>query len=124
MTPQQQAAQAGQGAAEAAEFVGRFNDAILFPLIALLSGIAFLFFIYGSAVYIFNADNDAARAEGKKHIMYGLIGLTVMVSAYAILTLAANTFGLGQQLDCAATPGASGCGSAFTLPNPPQFPNP
>src|SRR3990167_4131822 len=100
MTPQQQAAQAGQGAAEAAEFVGRFNDAILFPLIALLSGIAFLFFIYGSAVYIFNADNDAARAEGKKHIMYGLIGLTVMVSAYAILTLAANPFGLGQQLDC------------------------
>jgi len=112
MTPQQQAAQ------EAANFVTRLNNAILFPLIALLSGIAFLFFIYGSAVYIFNANNDAARAEGKKHIMYGLIGLTVMVSAYAILTLAVNTFGLGQQLDCANNPGGSGCGSAFTLPTP------
>jgi len=115
MTPQQQAAQ------EAANFVSRLNNAFLFPLIALLSGIAFLFFIYGSAIYIFNANNDTARAEGKKHITFGLIGLTIMVSAYAILTLVSNTSGLGRQLDCANNPGASGCGSAFTLPNPPQF---
>jgi Type IV secretion system pilin len=116
MDPQQQAAQAPEAAAQAADFVARFNEAILFPLITLLSGVAFLVFLYGCALYIFNASNDGARAEGKKHIMYGLIGLTVMISAYAILTMAVNSFGLGRQLDCASAPGTAGCAGAFTLP--------
>jgi hypothetical protein len=113
MTPQQQAAQ------EAASFVTRLNDAILFPLIALLSGVALLFFLYGCAEYIMNAANDQAREQGKKHITYGIIGLLVMVSAYSILTLATGTFGLDQQLDCADDPTGSGCGSAFQLPSTP-----
>ena len=41
-----------------------------------------------------NDSNGQAREEGKKHIMYGIIGLVVMVSAYTLLTIAANTFGL------------------------------
>jgi hypothetical protein len=109
MTPQQQAA----------DFVIRFNDAIIFPLIALMMGVAFLFFIYGSAEYIMNAANDQARETGKKHITYSLIGLFVMVSAWAILSLAANTFGLNQQVKCADDPSGSGCGSAFKLPPSP-----
>ncbi len=111
MTPQQQAA------AEAAKFVDKLNDIILFPLITLMSGVAFLFFIYGSAVYIMNASNETAREEGKKHIMYGIIGLLVMVSAYAILSIAVNTFGLEKQLECADDPSAGGCTEAFKLPS-------
>lgn len=111
-----QLAQAVTGTAEAAEFVAKINDIILFPLIALLSAVAFLVFIYGSAQYIMNAASDQAREEGKKHITYGIIGLTIMMSAFALLQLAAGTFGLNQQLDCANDPSASGCDSAFTLP--------
>jgi len=109
MSPEQLAAQ------EAGKFVDKVNDLILFPLIALMSGIAFLYFIYGGAVYILNANNDSAREEGKKHIMYGIIGLVVMISAYAILTLATNTFGLGEQLDCATDPTQVGCEDAFKI---------
>jgi heme/copper-type cytochrome/quinol oxidase subunit 2 len=110
MTPQQQAAQ------EAASFVTKLNDIILFPLIALLSGVALLVFLYGCAQYIMNAANDQAREEGKKHITFGIIGLVIMVSAFSILTLATGTFGLDQQLDCANDPTGGGCGSAFQLP--------
>ncbi len=109
MTPRQQAAQ------EAAGFVDKVNDIILFPLIALLSGIAFLYFIYGGAVYILNSNNDAAREEGKKNLMYGIIGLVIMFSAFALLNLATNTFGLGDELDCATDPTQSGCEDAFKL---------
>ena len=91
------------------------NDYILFPLIALMSGIAFLYFIYGCAIYILNANNDQAREQGKRSMMYGIIGLTVMLSAYAILTLATNTFGLGKQLDCATDPTQAGCENAFKI---------
>ena len=109
MTPQQQAAQ------EAANFVTQVNNIILFPLIALLSAIAFLYFLWGCAQYILNAANDSAREDGKKHITYGLIGLVVMLSAYAILTLAVNTFGLGKSLDCADDPTLSGCDTVFRI---------
>ncbi len=100
---------------EAGLFVDKLNDIILFPLIALLSGIAFLVFIYGCAVYIFNAENETARTEGKKHILYGIIGLVIMISAYGLLIIATNTFGLGKQLDCANDPTIAGCDSAFTI---------
>ena len=113
MTPQQ------QGTKAATEFVDKLNDIILFPLITLMSGVAFLVFIYGCAVYIMNASNDTAREEGKKHIMYGIIGLLVMLSAYALLSIAANTFGLDKQLECADNPIASGCTDAFKLPTAP-----
>lgn len=106
---------ADKAAAEAALFVGKLNTVILFPTIALLSGIAMLVFVYGCAVYILNSDSDQAREQGKKHITFGLIGLVVMLSAYAILSIAAGTFGLNKQVDCALDPSASGCSGAFKI---------
>lgn len=110
MSPQQQAAN------EAAGFVAKFNDIILFPTIALLTAVAFLVFLWGCAEYFMGAANDQARQQGVKHITYGIIGLVVMVSAYAILLIATATFGLDDELNCAKDPNASGCSSAFTLP--------
>jgi len=109
MTPQQKAV------AEASSFVAKINDLILFPLIALLSGIALLVFLYGASVYILNADNETAHEDGKKHITYGLIGLVIMVSAWALLSIVAGTFGLQDQLDCARDPTDPGCVNVFKI---------
>lgn len=116
MTPQQQAAQGAAG------FVDTFNDVILFPLIALLSAVAFLVFLWGCAQYLMNAANDQARQEGVRHITFGIIGLVVMLSAFAILQIAVATLGLGTQLNCADDPSGSGCENAFTVPNPATTP--
>jgi hypothetical protein len=98
-----------RAAAEAASFVATFNEVILFPTIALLSAVAFFVFLWGVAEYVFNAANDQARQQGVKHITYGIIGLVVMISAFAILSIAAATFGLDSNLDCAVDPSAAGC---------------
>ncbi|MEZ4104486.1 MAG: hypothetical protein R3B60_04370 [Candidatus Paceibacterota bacterium] len=111
MSPQQDAAN------EAWKFVEKVNDVILFPLIALLSGIAFLVFIYGAAIFIFNGASEQARDKGKKHMTYGIIGLVIMASAYAILSIAVNTFGLGQTLDCTKDPTAAQCNTVFNPVN-------
>ena len=103
--------------AQAASFVATFNEVILFPTIALLSAVAFLVFLWGTAEYLFNAANDQARQQGVKHITFGIIGLVVMVSAFAILSLAAATFGLEQNLDCADDPSAAGCEAFFAPAN-------
>lgn len=100
---------------QAAEFVGRVNEIILFPFIALLMAIAFLVFLWGCAQYVINANNDQGRDTGRRHIIYGLVGLFVMVSAWAILRLVAATFGLGDQVDCANDPSGSGCDRVFEI---------
>jgi len=91
-------------AATAKGFVDKVDDLFLFPLVILMTGTAFLFFMYGCAEYIINADNDQARETGKKHITFGIIGLVIIMSAYSLLNLAVGTFGLSEELDCANNP--------------------
>lgn len=79
-------------------FLIKLNSAILFPLITLMMSIALIVFLYGSLIFILNAGNDSERAKGKQHIMWGIIGMLVMVSAYSILYIAANTFGVADKL--------------------------
>lgn len=98
---------------EAAGFVAKVNDIILFPLITLLIAVAFLVFVWGIVQYVLNADNESERAKGKTHMIYGLIGLFIMLSAWSILAIVAGTVGLSDELNCAKNPTASGCESAF-----------
>lgn len=79
-------------------FVAKINQVILFPLITLMMGIAFVVFLYGGFEYVMNADNDSARQTGARHLLWGVIGFLVMVSAMAVLSIAANTFGLDGEL--------------------------
>lgn len=90
-------------------FVQRFNEVILFPTIALLSAVALLVFMYGCFLYIVRSADPASRAEGNKHIIWGVVGMVVMLSAYTIMSIAAGTFGLEDTLDCANEPFSSGC---------------
>lgn len=102
------------GVAEAQSFVGQVNDIILFPLISLLMAVAFLYFIFGGFQYILHADDSKAREEGRKHMLWSILGMFVMVVAFAILALAANTFGLQDELECADDPTAANCtGTTF-----------
>ena len=89
-----QVAQASSHVVAAQGFVDKINKAILFPLIMLMMAVAFLFFLYGAFEYVKNANNESARETGRNHLMYGVIGMLVMLSALAILNIAAGTFGL------------------------------
>lgn len=77
----------------ACSLIERINDAILYPLILLLLSVALLLFLWGVFQYIANAEGDEARATGKKHMLFGVIGLVIMVSALTILEIAAATVG-------------------------------
>ena len=74
--------------------IHRLNTILLYPTIALLSGVALLMFIWGCAEYFMNAANEEARRKGVSHITYGILGLVIMISAFSILSIAAGTFGL------------------------------
>lgn len=82
----------------AQSFLGKFNEAILFPLITLMMAVALLIFLYGAFEYVKGAGNDGEREKGRRHLLYGTIGMLVMISAFAILSVAAGTFGLENEL--------------------------
>lgn len=81
----------------------RIQDAVLFPLMTLMMALALLFFLYGAYEFVLGANDDTARTKGKTHMLWGVVGMLVMVSAYALIRIAAGTFGC--DID---TPG--GCG--------------
>lgn len=84
---------------QAREFLALVNEAILFPLITLMMAIALLVFLYGAFEYVRGANNENSRETGKRHLLYGTIGMLVMLSALSILTIAAATFGLDDELE-------------------------
>lgn len=112
------AAAQSPGVTVAASFVETFNEVILFPLITLMIAVALLTFVYGGFEFITNANNSSGRETGRKHMLFGIVGMLVMLSALAILSLAANTFGLGDEVECANNPAGPGCAEVFRLPDP------
>lgn len=66
---------------------------IINPIIAVLFGLAFLLFVWGGIVFILNASSEEARETGKRHLLWGIVGMFIMLSVYSILYLIVNTLG-------------------------------
>ena len=60
------------------------------PLIRLLVAVAFAVFIYGVIEFIAGSDNDVKREQGKKHLMWGVIGLFIMLGVMGLIEVLLN----------------------------------
>ena len=67
---------------------------ILKALIPLLVGMALVAFLWGVAKFISNAEDTSKHADGRQLMIYGLIGLFVMLSAWGLVTVLTGSFGL------------------------------
>ena len=65
-------------------------DTIIRPIIYLLLIIATLVFMFGIIEYVLHADNEEGRRTGRRHMMYGIIGLAIMFSAAGIVIIFQN----------------------------------
>ncbi len=74
-------------------FITKVQDAILTPIITLLSLGAFLIFIWGIVEFIASADNEEKRSTGQQHMIWGIIGLVIIFGANAIVSLIGATVG-------------------------------
>lgn len=72
--------------------VNKLVDLILNPLIALLFAAGFVVFVWGIVEFMWGLSQDTDHREtGKKHMLWGVIGMFVMASAYAIFLLIKST---------------------------------
>ena len=67
---------------------------IINPLIVLLFALAVVYFIYGLARYLLSPDNEEVRKSSKAQMLWGIIGMFIMVSVFGILSLIMNTLGV------------------------------
>lgn len=67
---------------------------ILSDAVVLLVGFAVVFFIYGITRYITAGEDEDRRTKMKNLMIYGIIGLFVMVSFWGIVNILINTFEL------------------------------
>jgi hypothetical protein len=74
--------------------LGKIEDNILNPLIALLFSLALLYFLFGVYEFIRGASDPEARKTGGNHILWGFIGLLIMFGVYGILKIVTNTLGV------------------------------
>ena len=70
--------------------LSKINTQILNPIIGLLIAIAVVFFLYGVLEFIMGADNAEKRETGKQHMIWGIIGLFIMVAVFGIMNLLAS----------------------------------
>jgi hypothetical protein len=64
----------------------RLTNLIINPIIALVFTAGLVVFFWGVVQFLIaiNAGGAASKDDGKKHMLWGLIGMFVMVAAYAL----------------------------------------
>src|SRR3989344_2527655 len=71
-----------------ANIMYRFETYIINPAILVVFALGFMLFVYGLVAFLWKPN------EGKQHMLWGIVGMLIMVSVYGILELLDNTFGL------------------------------
>ncbi len=75
-------------------FVHNVDRLIVNPLITMLFAFAVIFFLYGVFEFLLNQDNEEKRTAGKSHMIWGIVGITIMMGVWVILGIILNTFSI------------------------------
>ena len=72
------------------EVVGVITSNILQPFITVLISIAFIYFLFGVFQFIMNSADEEGREKGKKHMIWGILGLVIMIGVNGIMWILIN----------------------------------
>lgn len=81
-------------ASSISDLVGKFKEFIINPIIAILFALAFILFLWGAVVFVWNTGNSTSKEDGKNRMIWGLVGMLIMVSAYGIINVAGSLIGV------------------------------
>lgn len=73
------------------QLLTNINREIVAPIIWVLFGLATVYFLYGIFQFVWKADSEEGRKDGKNHIMWGLLGMFIMFSVMGIINLILGT---------------------------------
>src|SRR3989338_2658570 len=85
------------------EIIGVVVSEILTPIVTLLFALAIILFIWGIVEFLIYSDNEEKKSIGKRHMVWGIIGLAIMIAVNGIVWMLVNfwachhNFGLGHR---------------------------
>ena len=91
------------------EIVQQLYVVVVRPIMYFLIVLGIAVFVWGLIEFIASAGSDEGRQKGKQHIMWGLIGVTIMISVFGITSFVFNSLP-----DCPA--GSEDCQEGHTPP--------
>lgn len=74
--------------------LGRAVDVIVDPAIRLIFAIALATFFWGVFQFIKGAGDESARSTGRNHMIWGIVGMAIMVSVKAIIEIVLDNVGV------------------------------
>ncbi len=81
------------------DFKSLINDVfilgILRPVVPLLIGLAVVLFVYGVIIFMFSEGGEK-KEEGKSYMIWGIVGIFVMVSVWGLVSILISTFQLNN----------------------------
>ncbi len=85
-----------------AQFVGNGQSGIIGAIntavVPVIFAFAFAAFIWGVTKYFFiNADDETKRAEGKQFVLWGILGMVVLFSVWALVNMLLSTLGIAPR---------------------------
>ena len=74
--------------------IRKVNKLIINPFIIFLFTVALLYFIWGVVEFLQAEKGDLDKQKGRDHMLYGVIGMFIMVAAFGLMQVIINTFGI------------------------------
>lgn len=68
-------------------------------VVPLLIAVAVVIFLYGVVRYMTSGSDDEKRKEARSVMLYGIIGLFVMVSIWGLVSILSDTLGLNTSVN-------------------------
>lgn len=76
------------------DLVQKISTGILQPVIYLLFGLAIVVFLWGVVQYVIGSQGDERKLQqGRQVMIWGIIGMFIMASAWGIVSILCNFFG-------------------------------
>lgn len=80
------------GAGEA--LLDRIVTYVIDPAVKVVFTLGLFMFLWGFIEFLWELKDGKVSEDGKNHMVYGLVGMLIMVSVYGIISLVMNTFGI------------------------------
>ena len=77
-----------------AGFMEKVNTMVINPLITFLFALALVYFLYGVFEFIANQENEEKKTAGKSHMIWGIVGITIMLGVFTIMNVILKTLNI------------------------------
>lgn len=71
--------------------LNKASTVVIYPIMVVVFAAAFFMFMWGLFQFLVNLSKGANVEEGKSHMLWGTIGMFIMVSGYGIVSLIDHT---------------------------------